>query len=119
MSYPLVNRTKPKGYKPLVYICSPYRGDTESNTTAARKYCKFAVNNNAVPIAPHLLFPQFMNDENPKERKLAMKMNMLILDKCNEVWVCGDKISKGMKQEIKQAKRLEKKIKYFGEEWWQ
>lgn len=99
---------------PLVYICSPYRGDTELNASAARLYCKFAVDNNAVPIAPHLLFPQFMDDTNAQERELAMRMNMIILDRCDEVWVFGNEISEGMEQEIKQAEKLGKEIRYFG-----
>lgn len=65
-----------------------------------------------IPIAPHLLFPQFMNDENPEERKLALDMNMVILERCDEVWVFGYKITEGMEQEIKQAKKLGKVIRF-------
>ena len=31
------------GYMPLVYICSPFRGDVEGNMRNARKYCAFAL----------------------------------------------------------------------------
>ena len=30
-------------FRPIVYICSPYAGDTESNVKAAREYSRFAV----------------------------------------------------------------------------
>ena len=60
-------------YRPLVYICSPYSGDTAANTEKAKRHCRFAVDNNAIPLAPHLLFPQFMNEET--ERDLAMFMD--------------------------------------------
>ena len=30
-------------FRPLVYICSPYSGDVESNVARARDYCRFAV----------------------------------------------------------------------------
>ena len=47
----------------LVYICSPYSGDVKTNTEKAKDYCRFAVEKGNVPIAPHLLFPQFMDEE--------------------------------------------------------
>lgn len=63
---------KNKGFMPVVYICSPYAGDVEQNTAAAQKYCRFAVDKGTVPLAVHLLFPQFMSEET--ERKLALHM---------------------------------------------
>ena len=74
-------------FRPLVYICSPYSGDVEGNTAKARRYCRFAVDRNAIPFAPHLLLPQYMNDEEADERELAMFMNMVFLGKCSELWV--------------------------------
>ena len=56
------NRKEP--YKPMVYICSPYSGDTQHNTEQAKKYSRFAYEQGAIPMTPHLLYPQFMCDEN-------------------------------------------------------
>ena len=49
-------------YRPLVYICSPYAGDIEKNIYRARAFSRFAVEKNCIPMTPHLLFPQFMNE---------------------------------------------------------
>ena len=100
-------------YRPLVYICSPYSGNVDFNVTNARIYCKYAVDNKCIPIAPHLLFPQFMNDEEPTDRELAMFMNMVLLSKCEELWVFGNAISQGMGQEIAKAEKRRMKIRYF------
>lgn len=100
-------------YRPVVYICSPFSGNVEYNTKRARAYSRFAVDYNAIPIAPHLLFPQFMSEE--KERNLAVHINKVILNKCREVWVFGTEYSKGMKQEIAYAKKKDKIIRYFTE----
>ena len=100
-------------YRPLVYICSPYSGNVALNVTNARIYCKYAVDNKCIPIAPHLLFPQFMNDEEPTDRELAMFMNMVLLSKCEELWVFGNTISQGMGQEIAKAEKRRMKIRYF------
>lgn len=102
-------------FLPLVYICSPYSGDVESNVIATRKYARFAMENEVIPIAPHLHYPQFMNDEDSKERELAMYFNKIILMKCQELWVFGDRISKGMEIEIARAEYNYKKIRYFDE----
>jgi hypothetical protein len=102
-------------FKSLVYICSPYSGDIDINVKKARTFCRFALERNCIPLAPHLLFPQFMDDDIPQERELAMFMNMVLLAKCNELWVFGDTISKGMAQEIEKAKKRKQLIRYFNE----
>jgi len=102
-------------YRPLVYICSPFSGKVKKNKKNARKYCRFALEQHTIPFAPHLLFPQFMDDNSPEERQLAMFMNMIMLGHCEELWVFGDRISAGMKQEIHKAEHKHMKIRYFTE----
>lgn len=100
-------------FRPLVYICSPLSGDVPGNQERARKYSRFAVDKGAIPLAPHLLFPQFMDDSDPAERDLALYMDIILLSKCGEVWVFGETISRGMAVEIEKAKRKGKPIRYF------
>ena len=100
-------------YRPLVYICSPYSGDTEANTARARRFCRFALEHGQIPLAPHLLFPQFVDDDDADERSLALFMDKVLLGKCDELWVLGDEISRGMKAEIAVAERRNQKIRYF------
>ena len=107
---------KPDEFRPLVYICSPYIGDTEKNTEKARKYSRFAVESKAIPMTPHLLYPQFMDDSNPEERYLATHViNYVLIGKCQEVWVFGEDISEGMGREIALAEKRRMKIRYFTE----
>lgn len=101
---------KQSAFRPLVYICSPFSGDTERNSEQARKYSRFAYEQNTIPVTPHLLYPQFMNDENQKERADAMHFNYVLLGKCNEMWVFGDVISKGMAHEIGIAKKRQQTV---------
>ena len=105
---------KAANFRPLVYICSPYSGNTEFNANNARIYSRFAIAKGAIPLAPHLLFPQFMSEEH--ERSLALFMGSVLLGKCKEVWVFGDKMSEGMKFETAKAKKMGKMIRYFNEE---
>ncbi len=107
---------KKAAYRPLVYICSPYAGDITKNVMNARKYSRFAFEQKTIPLAPHLLFPQFMNDENPEEREAALHFNYVLLGKCEELWVFGDIISDGMAHEIGIAKKRRQKIRYFSDD---
>ncbi len=66
-------------FRPMVYVCSPFSGDTEYNTAQARKYSRFAYEQKAIPVTPHLLYPQFMSDDNPEERADAMHFNYVLL----------------------------------------
>ena len=104
-----------RAFRPIVYICSPYAGDTESNIKAAQKYSRFAVNKGYIPIAPHLLFPQFLNDADPAERKLGLFFGNALMSKCSEVWVFGERISAGMEAEIKRARWKNYRLRYFSE----
>lgn len=100
-------------FRPIVYVCSPFAGDIERNIANARRYCRFAVDSGSIPLAPHLLFPQFMDDSNEHDHGLAMFMNMALMSKCAEAWVFGEHISKGMAAEIRKAKEKQRPVRYF------
>lgn len=102
-----------KVFRPLVYICSPYSGDVEGNIKSARRYSRFAVEMGYIPFTPHLLYPQFLDDDNPTERSLGLFFGNVLMSKCAEVWVFGGYISPGMSAEIDRAKKKKYKIRYF------
>jgi len=104
-----------RAFRPIVYICSPYAGDVEKNVEAAQRYSRFAVDKGYIPIAPHLLFPQFLNDRNPKERQLGLFFGNALMSKCSEVWVFGSRITAGMEDEIKRARWKNYRLRYFTE----
>ena len=103
-------------YRPLVYICSPYAGNVEQNVNMARVYSRFAVKNTCIPLAPHLLYPQFMDDGSPAERELGLFMGLVLLTKWEQVWVFGGVISAGMAAEIAKAEKKKIPVRYFTEE---
>lgn len=80
----------------LVYICSQLRGDIELNIRRANRYCRFAVTQSAVPIAPHIMFIGFLDDTIPEERQIGMTMGRELLSRCDELWVFGDRLSAGI-----------------------
>ena len=103
-----------RAYRPMVYVCSPFSGDVAGNIANARKYSRFAVEQGYIPIAPHLLFSQFLNDNDLTERELGLHFGNVLMSHCREVWVFGEAISAGMDAEIRRAKRKNYRLRYFG-----
>ena len=111
------SRKNESASRPLVYICSPYsQGCMNTNIENARKYSRFAVEAHCVPITPHLLFPQFLDDRLAEDRQTAMSLNQVLLEKCSQLWVFGSVRSEGMQQVIQWAKQRQITIRYFTEE---
>ncbi len=102
-----------KKKQPYVFICSPFAGDTKKNTDKAKRYMKFAVEQEVVPFAPHLLYPQVLDDQDPDQRKMGLLFGLMWLRKCDELWVFGRNISRGMRTEIARAKQYGIKIRYY------
>ena len=77
------------------------------------KYSRFAVEQEAIPLAPDLLLSQYMKE---KEQDLILLMRKVLLGKCSEIWVFGSEITDGMKQEIGKAKKKRMTVRYFTED---
>ena len=99
--------------RPVVYIYSPYAGDTKTNTENAKRYSRYAVDAGVIPFAPHLLLPLYMREES--ERGMALYMDLVFLSRCDELWVFGKTISSGMQAEIDHATKLGMRVRYFTE----
>lgn len=99
----------------MVYVASRYAGDVEKNVVAAIRYCRQVIDAGFMPVASHLMYPRILNDNDPSERELGLMFGLALLRLCDEVWVFGG-VSQGMAQEISEAKRLDKPIRYMKEE---
>ena len=96
-----------------IFICSAYRGDIDGNIEKAKEYCRLAaVECGVIPFAPHLFFPQFLDDEMEAERELGINMGLGLLKECSELWYFGESITEGMKKEIDIAVRLGMPVRY-------
>lgn len=108
-----------------VFICSSYRptipdkacrdSELEANIDRARRACRIAVALGFLPLAPHLYFTRFLDDNTAHERQTGIRLAMQWLEDASEVWVIGDKVSTGMKAEIKKATELGKNVRRLPE----
>ena len=110
------NRQQEIRTRPKVYIVSRYAGDVKTNVKNARRYCRFAVAKMKNPLASHLLYPQFLDDNKEQEREIGLQYGLALLKICNEVWCFGTEKSEGMEKELAAASRQNKRIRYFTED---
>lgn len=104
-----------------VYICSPLRGqtpeETYQNMLAARKYMLAAYRLTGDPaVAPHAYLPVVLDDMVPEEREYGLLAGKKLLYRCKKLYVCGDRISEGMKGEILEAAVLGRPIVTFSKD---
>ena len=99
-----------------VYVCSPYTGDVETNTKNACDYCRFVIKQGKNPLASHLLYPQFLDDNLALERQRGLELGIDLLRMCDELWWFGSVISDGMKAEIEMAQKWGIPVRYYDSE---
>ena len=106
-----------------IFICSPFaavaedqeakKAETLKNIHLAQIASLYAVMEGATPYAPHLYFPQFLDDADQESRELGQMLGLLWLKECDELWVIGRRISEGMKKEIQMAEKLGIPVKRY------
>ena len=88
----------------IVYIAHPISGDIEGNLAKIRKIVR-EINMtmpDVVPLVPYYADIVSMDDNIPEERERGIKNDTAVLKSgiIMELWLFGDKISKGMQAEI-------------------
>ena len=56
-----------------------------------------------------------MEEDDPQQRSLGIFFGLVLQSKCKEVWVFGEKITKGMAVEIQKARERSIPLRYFTE----
>jgi hypothetical protein len=80
-----------------VYIAHPWSDDPQGNAEDIKFICKGVVTNGALPIAPQLYLPHFLEEET--QRELALKFCLELLADCDLVLAFGV-LTPGMKREL-------------------
>lgn len=89
-----------------IYIISRYRAKTEKerefNKAVARHFCKQIIQEGDEPVAPHLYFTQFLDDEYESEREAGLRFAKQKLFEADEFFlvVIDGVLSEGMRGEI-------------------
>lgn len=94
----------------IVYVAHPIGGDIQNNLAdLCRIVRKINLENmDVVPFAPYYVDIVSLDDNVLAERERGIKNNMAILRSgiIQEVWLTGDRISRGMQQEKEFAEQI-------------
>ena len=97
-----------------VYICAPLGGDVEGNLERVKRYTRYALMCGTAPVVPHF-YALCLNDNDQTEREIGLAAGLGMLWFCDELWVFGQDITEGMKQELQFCKHLNIKTRYVSE----
>ena len=89
-----------------IFVCSPYRGNIEKNTNRAVFAARVICNCGHIPVVPHLYFPQFLDDKDQFARIRGIEYGIELMKECDQLWLLGPEISKGMEYELEVAKEI-------------
>lgn len=93
--------------RPLIYVCSRYsEGDSRlEDIRRAGRYCRQLYEAGYTPIAPHILFPQFLDGSIPEEKQDFRCMSLLIMRRCSALVLCDVEPDNSMMDIIQNAQR--------------
>ena len=97
-----------------VYICAPLGCDVVANLNQVKRYTRYALMCGTAPVVPHF-YALCLDDKNSEEREIGMAAGLGMLWFCDELWVFGQNVTEGMKQEIQFCKHLNIKTRYVSE----
>ena len=96
--------------KKLVFVSTPFHAETvaemQENIHLAQRICKKVMRDGYIPYAPHLLFPQFLDDADARQREEGIKAGIEMLRRCDALIFSGGKVTDGMVQEMNAASDL-------------
>lgn len=97
----------------LVILESPYAGSRQTNLQYAYRCMLHSLSLGEAPFASHLLYPQFLQDDDPDQRALGMGAGLEWLRQAEASVVYTDLgVSPGMVAGINRAQALGKPIEY-------
>lgn len=101
-----------------IFLCSPLRGAYVANVQMARDLARLATRAGVAVYAPHLLYPQFLNDQVTTDREAGIQSGLAFLPACHELWVYdAHGVSEGMSAEIAHAQELGIPVRYMPPCW--
>lgn len=89
----------------VAYLAHPVGGDVEKNLEAAKAmYRHYTVIFPWVAlVAPWITECELWDDADPEQRRAGLERCKAVVAKCDELWLCGPRVSEGMAIECEAA----------------
>ena len=88
----------------VVYLAHPlgYGDDRDANVPEAELWLEWAARQGVAPVASWITLARFWG---PELREACIELNNAILRRCDQYWMCGARVSDGMKRQREVAER--------------
>ncbi len=101
----------------VIYMAHPLGGDVLGNLARAKEWYRwcYSLGLDAVFLTPWMQTLELLaeDDADPATRSRAMDRNVAVLRKCDELWLCGLTMSRGMQIEANAARESGVKVRDF------
>lgn len=90
----------------MIYMAHPVRGDIKGNRAKAKIWLKWLTESREVPtlvLAPWLYETEIWDDHNPEHRAAGLERCKGLIERCDELWAVGGRITEGMEVECLHA----------------
>ena len=82
----------------LIYLAHPVSGDVAANLARARRWLLWCYRTrpDLAFVSQWILDCEILDDANPADRALGLEHGFAIIERCDEIWRVGGRISYGM-----------------------
>ena len=99
-----------------IYMCSMVVGDEKKNAEKAKEYAKYiALKCGAIPVAPQIYFPTFLDGDSRTEAKFRIEVSEQLLLECDEFWYFGDGVTMDMVNAILKAREMNIPVRHVSD----
>lgn len=103
----------------LVYLSHPVRGltrkETSGNLRRAKRWLRWYIltHPSCAVIAPWISACEVFDEDEPGVRERGLKSDLLVIEHCDEIALCGGEISPGMQCELDWAHKHNLTVRDF------
>jgi hypothetical protein len=86
----------------VIYLCHPVSGDVETNLARAQRWVRWIYDHypGIAVLCMWIIDCKVLDDSNPDHRAVGLEHDFAILERCDEIWAVGGRVSSGMAMEI-------------------
>jgi len=82
----------------VIYMAHPVSGDVDNNLKRARLWVRWIeeTHRGVAVVASWITECEVWDDADPKQRAAGLERDKAVLERCDELWLVGPRISNGM-----------------------
>jgi hypothetical protein len=83
-------------------LAAETRAEMDENRARAARWCAWAARRGVAPVATWIVLSGELS-ETQENRELGLKLDCATVERCDEIWLVGGRVSSGMRRESEHA----------------